>query len=232
MQLIKIKVKDCEQRFLKVQSSEKNESYLDVSGNPVIKDYIPSLVIAMPGEKAILKLIRARKWVEYAKLLWNRSRASKEVAGNRLLKKIGVKVPEILENGLGLIPSGNYQFLGYYIMEDLQCQGFENSRFLFLNETIRAGQRQVFLKNVIRDVRNMFNNRIVFNDFKLENIFCNADGETVWIDTGITLFSGFRKRKFIKKHNEAIDYFLHHHEKFLDVEEIAAFKNLYAAVSN
>lgn len=227
MQFIKIKVNDCEQWFYKMQPSPVPRRYLDATKKTVIKDYIPSLVIAMPEEKAILKLIRARKWVEYVKLLWNRSRASKEITGNNLLKKIGVHVPAIFESGLGLFPAKGYQFLGYYIMQDLQCQGFENSRFLFLENRIKPEQRRAFLDNVLKDVRKMRDNHIVFNDFKLENIFCNDAGDTVWIDTGVTYYPAYRQMKFIKKHNDAIDYFLLHHEKFLTTDETGDVKKLY-----
>ena len=199
----------------------------NVSQLPVMKDYIPSLVIRLPEEKKVLKLIRARKWVEYAKLLWNRSRASKEIYGNRLLQQAGVAVPQISEYGFGVFPGKSNEFLGYYVMQDLEAAGYENSRFLFLENRITAECRENFIFNVIRDVDRMQKHCLVFSDLKFENIFCNDRGDTVWIDTGVSRFSGFRKNKFPRKHNDAIDYFVLHHRKFLSVHEIEQFEALY-----
>ena len=200
---------------------------LDASAEAVLKDYVPSLVISLPEKNAILKLVRARKWVEYVKLLWNNSRASKEIHGNDVLHAIGIKVPRIYEAGLGLVPSPGYQFLGYYIMEDLRVSGYENSRFLFLENRIDAGRRKAFLENVMADIDRMRANRIVFSDFKFENIFCNQAGDTIWIDTGINVFTENRQADFMRRHDQSLDYFLEHHAKFLDEAEIAAVKQRY-----
>lgn len=227
MPLIRIKYKDYEQLFLKSGSVAPDPNFLDVSACPVLKDYIPSLVLALPERRAILKLVRARRWHEYVKLLWNHSRASKEIAGNRLLRSIGICVPHIHESGMGLFPAKGYQFLGYYIMDDLQYSGFENSRFLFLEGRVTEVQRGPFLQNILGDIHRMCARRIVFNDLKFENIFCNAQGDIAWIDTGISYYPYWQRSKFRKKHNDAIDYFLLHHEKFLRADEVVQFKSLY-----
>ncbi|HEY9033292.1 MAG TPA: hypothetical protein VIN71_05080 [Pseudomonadales bacterium] len=214
------------QRYLSSRTAIHPGALLDASQQPVMKDYLPSLVIRLPQQQQVLKLVRARKWVEYAKMLWGRSRASKEIRGNLLLHEAGIAVPAISEYGYGLFPARAYQFIGYYIMQDLQPLGFDNARFLFLENRIDGERRHRFLANLVHDVKRMQQQRIVFNDLKFENIFCNAAGDICWIDTGVSVYPRWQQGKFRRKHNDAIDYLLLHHEKFLTAGEAAMLRSL------
>lgn len=227
MKLIKIHLPSCQQWYYrqKGQFFTLREVYVDQY--PVLKDYVPSLVIRLTDQQLILKLVRARHWVEYVKMLWRHSRISKEINGNELMRRCGVAVPAIVESGIGIFPAKGYQFLGYYLMEDLSCQGLQNSREMFLQNALSPEVRWTFLQNVVSDVQKMLAQRIVFNDFKLENIFLDAQGNSVWIDTGVSRYPFFQNKKLHKKHNRAVSYFLEHHESLLTDNENQLIRSLF-----
>lgn len=180
----------------------------------ILSDRTPSLVGTTEGEHpTIIKLIRARTWHEYLKMLWMHSRVSKEVNGNTVLKDLDLNVPEILEVGYGLLPTRNYEFIGYYIMEDLTNAGYREVSDLIRSGDFVQEQRTVIMRKIFDGLKTMRDNYIVFSDFHLDNIFSDKHGNIKWIDTGVSLYTGIRKNKFIKKHNHAINRFIHYYDK-------------------
>jgi predicted unusual protein kinase regulating ubiquinone biosynthesis (AarF/ABC1/UbiB family) len=75
----------------------------------------------------------------------------------------------------------------------------------------------------------MRDNRIVFSDFHLDNIFANEVGDINWIDTGITTYSPINEKKFHLKYNQSIIRYINYEyegEILLSQNEKAIFKEL------
>ena len=195
----------------------------------ILIDHIPSLVAKLKESDMILKCVRARSWHEYLKLLWNHSRISKEVHGNLLLKKLDLSVPEIYQVGIGLFPSSKYEFIGYYIMDNLQLAGFQELSVLITKNLIDAEIRSRIMRDIYSGLKKMRDNNIVFSDFHLGNIFANSTGETAWIDTGVTTYRKFNQNKFYKKYNHSIKRYINYEyegKQLLSQHEKAIFKKL------
>lgn len=194
------------------------------SVDKILVDHSPSLIGKLNESGLIIKFIRARSWHEYLKLLWNHSRVTKEVKGNKILQELGLRVPEIHEVGYGVIPSIKHQFLGYYVMEDLKKSGFEELSYLFDNESKSDSQRNLIMSSVYNGLKIMRDNRIIFSDFHLENILANDKNEIVWIDTGITTYRKINNKKFIQKFNSSISKYGSRNK--LNNNEISLFNTL------
>lgn len=193
------------QPFLTTSSSLKIK---EKSVDNILVDHTPSLVGMFNESKLIIKFIRARSWHEYLKLLWNHSRITKEVKGSSLLIQLGLRVPEIHEVGYGVVPSANHKYLGYYIMENLTQSGFQELSKLIRENTINETLRITIMKSIHDGLRTMRDNRIVFSDFHLDNVFANEQGEIAWIDAGVTIYHSCNKKKFIEKFNYSITRFI------------------------
>ena len=133
-----------------------------------------------------------------------RSRLSKEVRGNELMRSVGIRVPEIKESGYHPFPVTTKRFLGYYIMENMTREGFVELGEVLKDDDFDASMGKLVLQNVIRDIRSMADHSIVFSDLHLGNILINKQGDTAWIDTGVTHYSFGRGYKFPRKFNDSI----------------------------
>ena len=174
----------------------------------IIVDHTPSLVGTLDKSEHIIKFIRARSWHEYVKLLWNRSRITKEIKGSQLLKGLGLSVPEIYEIGFGIIPSPRHEYLGYYIMENLSHLGFQELSKLIKENAIDDTMRGKIMLAVCDGLRVMRDHRIVFSDFHLDNIFANDAGNITWIDAGVTTYHKMNEKKFRRKFNYSITRYI------------------------
>jgi tRNA A-37 threonylcarbamoyl transferase component Bud32 len=195
----------------------------------IIIDHNASLVGIMAESGFIIKFVKARSWHEYLKLLWNHSRITKEVKGCCLLQNIGLNVPQIHEVGYGIIPSSKYQFLGYYIMENLTHSGFQELSKIIKDNSVSNKMRLAIMKSIYEGLKLMRDNRIVFSDFHLDNIFANTVGEITWIDTGVTTYNTFNTSKFFRKYNHSIKRYVNYEyngEQLLSQEEKAMFTKL------
>ena len=200
-------------------SHQKTQLFLTTSSNAKLKeksvdtvlvDHTPSLVGMFNESKMIIKFIKARSWHEYIKLLWNHSRVTKEVKGSSLLKKLGLRVPEIHEVGYGILPSTNHEYLGYYIMENLTQSGFQELSKLIKESGLNESLRKTIMQSIHDGLKAMRDNRIVFSDFHLDNVFANERGEIAWIDAGVTIYHSLNKKKFSKKHNHSIKRYINY----------------------
>jgi serine/threonine protein kinase len=195
----------------------------------ILVDHTPSLVGTLKESKFIIKFIKARSWHEYLKLLWNRSRITKEIRGSKLLEGLNLNVPKIHETGFGIIPSMKYEYLGYYIMENLYLSGFKELSKLIKKEEFSNDIRRKVILSIYEGLKVMRDNRIVFSDFHLDNIFANEVGDINWIDTGITTYSPINKKKFHLKYNQSIIRYINYEyegEILLSQNEKAIFKEL------
>ncbi|WP_221800041.1 hypothetical protein [Oceanobacter mangrovi] len=184
-------------------------------GGDLILDHTPSTVIKQTDGGGILKLIKARSWHEYAKSLWARSRLFKEVRGNQLLAGLGLKVAEIREVGIALLPTPRYRYLGYYIMENLESRGAVEMLQLF-DSGISEAKRIQWLDLVIDDLRRMRDSGIVFSDCHLRNVFADFEAcQVIWIDTGVTRYHWRRSKRFARKFNHSIRRMADYHDKHL-----------------
>lgn len=188
--------------IVKHKSNSKN------SLQSTLIDHTPSLVGTLRASDLIVKFIKARSWHEYAKLLWNHSRVTKEVKGAQLLENLGFKIPTIYEVGYGFLPSLNYKYLGYYVMENLNHSDYQELSKLIKDGEIERGMRSKIIRSVYEGLKLMRDNRIVFSDFHLDNVFANQQGEITWIDTGVTTYHKLNEKKFRKKLNHSITRFI------------------------
>lgn len=198
-------------------SHQKTQLFLTTSSNAKLKeksvdtvlvDHTPSLVGMFNESKMIIKFIKARSWHEYIKLLWNHSRVTKEVKGSSLLKKLGLRVPVIHETGYGIVPGTKHEYLGYYIMENLSLSGFQELSKLIKENGINESLRETIMISIYDGLKAMRDNRIVFSDFHLDNVFANEQGEIAWIDAGVTTYHKLNQKKFIKKFNYSITRYI------------------------
>ena len=189
----------------------------------IIKDNNPSLISYIDGGKNILKCIKPRSTTEIVKLLWGHSRLSKEIKGNKLLKKIGIRTPQILDVSYGFLPSSEYRFLGYYIMENLEHSAYSNAFTLVKSGEISGDKLKSLLNAFRKDIIKMREHRIVFNDLKLNNIFSNNNAEVIWIDTGVSYYNFLKTKRFEKKFNHSIDRLLRIYKDYIPQEDAELF---------
>jgi serine/threonine protein kinase len=195
----------------------------------ILVDHTPSLVATLQESELVIKFIRARSWHEYLKLLWNRSRITKEIRGSQLLQSIGLRIPKIHETGFGIIPSKRHEYLGYYTMENLSHSGFKELSKLIIEGGLEDLMREKIMFSVYQGLKVMRDHRIVFSDFHLDNVFANSIGDIAWIDTGVTTYNPINKKKFCFKYNQSITRYINYEYEgkiLLSQDEIAIFKKL------
>lgn len=212
-----------------IATSHQADHTLNHQVDQVLCDANASTVFVTRKDQHVLKLIRPRRWHEYFKLLWGHSRYQKEIKGNRLLRNIGLNTPEIYETAIGLMPSSRYQYLGYYVMENLNKRDFV-TLFSYL-ETLSPdnSERQTLFDIVIDGLTRMKAESIVFTDFHLNNVMVNQKGEFIWIDTGVTHYPWYRKHLMRKKLQHSIQRLIQFHgEDFFTEQE----KRVLESVAN
>lgn len=206
-----------------------NMSSQETSLNTILIDHTPSLVGVLNKSDLIIKFIKARSWHEYVKLLWNHSRITKEIKGTQILSQLNLRVPTIYEIGYGVIPSLRHNYLGYYIMENLTVSGYQELSKLIKDGAINSTMREKIMSSIYDGLKLMRDNRIVFSDFHLDNVFANELGEITWIDAGVTTYHKLNQSKFKKKFNHSITRFMFYSNDrgntLLD-EETAMFNSL------
>lgn len=214
------------QKFLTTRYSELVHQF---SLNTILINHKPSLVGVLHDSDLVIKFIKARSWHEYLKLIWNHSRVTKEVKGTGILKNLGLSVPVIHQVGYGVIPSSRYDYLGYYIMENLTLSGYQELSKLIKDGGIDIIMRKKVMKAVYEGLKLMRDNHIVFSDFHLDNVFANKQGEITWIDAGVTTYHKLNKIKFKKKYDHSITRFIaysNNRGNTLRDEETAMFNRL------
>lgn len=75
----------------------------------------------------------------------------------------------------------------------------------------------------------MRNNRIVFTDFHLDNIFANDTSNITWIDAGVTTYTKVNDKKFRYKFTYSITRFMFYcndRGNTLSEKETSMFKSL------
>lgn len=192
----------------------------------ILQDHTPSLVAISDHNDLVLKLIRPRKIHEIVKLLWRHSRLSKEVNGNSRLAGLGLHVPEISEVGYALMPAKRYEYIGYYIMENLSQSGYEEVFELFHQTDLSIESRSKLFTAIYEGLLLMRDNNVVFSDFTLGNVFGDRKGKLIWIDTGVTSFSRLNQKKFEQKYNFAVRRFIKIHQELLLASEIQQAQSL------
>lgn len=177
-------------------------SGLDTKGQLIKDDDISTVVQNEDG--LILKFVKARRWHEYYKVFYGASRTSKEVISNVRLKELGFHVPNIVEYGIALVPTHFWGYTGFYVMEPAPGLGEAVHHLKELDENSRA----IFIDKLIKDLEQLKAHRIIYGDLALRNIFCSADGDLCWIDTGIDEYSPFQQKRFNKKWNKSLKQFI------------------------
>ena len=172
-------------------------------------DHKPSTVGPSRQQGEVIKLIKARRWHEYVKLLWSHSRTHKEVVGARLLQQLGLDTPAIHEMGISLPTALRGKYIGYYVMEDLNARGLSEAHQLFSEADTSSALRLKIIDNICSGLQAMYRNKIVFTDFHLANVFSDPEGNLTWIDTGVTLYhlKQKRKRKYCDSIHRLINYY-------------------------
>ncbi len=225
MNISRIQTSD-EYRQSFIHFKPQNVRSLHFRNSDIIKDNNPSLVCKIDRKNYILKCVKPRRFHEYFKMLWGRSRLTKEINGNYFLRSIGLMTPDIIDIGYGLIPIKGYRFIGYYIMKNIEESGFYNSDWLIKEHKLSDENRSRFIKNVHDDIKLMLQHHTIFSDLKLKNIHADLSGNTNWIDTGITRYHQLNQKKFKLKFNGTLDRFLKISDKELSLEEKKLFLSL------
>jgi len=177
---------------------------IEVSKDNIIIDHTPSLLAKRPGVPVVVKLVKPRRKLEYIKLLYHRSRLTKEITGNNLMKSLGFRVPVIYESGVTLFPFLLPGYLGYYVMEDLHQGGYKEVVKMLSDPQTGDEVRKEILKNVYTGLDKLKQNRIVFSDFHFSNVLYHPEQEMAWIDTGVTVFP-FYRNNFEQKFDHSVN---------------------------
>ncbi len=214
------------QLFFRRTYKEKAPADLSYDIDKVLQDHTPSLVGVTNQKDIVLKLIRPRRWHEIAKLFWGHSRVSKEIRGNFKFQDLGLNIPEIFESGYAFLPVTHYEFIGYYLMENLATKGYDEVFNLFHQEDLTSELRKMLFSQICDGLKTLQNNRIVFTDFTLGNVFGGEDGSLFWIDTGVSSYNRLEQNKFIKKNNQSIERFVSIHNDLLLEEEKQQIRQL------
>lgn len=218
LSLVRVKVRTdfLRQWFVRVGYDEDNTSLYEL--HTMIKEegkYRSPSIIGIPTAGKVLKLIKPRRMLECIKLLYGRSRLSKEIRGNRLLAQIGIAVPHIYDVAYGFVPARGYDFLGYYVMDDLACQGMQDLSLLFAKPGLTEMARERVFARLIADLCRMRDHHIVFSDLTLGNVFGCEQGDVVWIDTGVTVYPRVFESRFRHKFDYSLARFLSIHRDTL-----------------
>lgn len=190
------------QRFLRTSGNAKQGRQIILK--QVIRDHHASTVGVTNNNRVILKLVKARTWHEHFKILWKRSRTHTEFTGAKLLRSIGVDTPDVYEMGISFPVPRDALYIGYYLMENLEGSGY--FALSDIQETLTKHQISHLTKEISRIMEILYENRVVYSDFNLGNIFFNPDTMAVkLIDTGAKRY--YKRKSHIKKHNKAIRSF-------------------------
>lgn len=209
MGIVTINLPDQDERFRFFRmGAQKDVNHKLMTADTII-DHTPSTVLTLSqaSGQQILKLVKARSWHEYIKLLWAHNRLFKEVKGNRLLKELGIPVVRITEMGVRLLPARGRRYLGYYLMDDLVAQGYREGREWLQDPQTSQELRQRLIQGVIESLRIMREHQVVFSDCHFGNVFMRPDGQLCWIDTGVTRYGFGRRSRFAAKFNYSIRRF-------------------------
>lgn len=177
-------VNHCSERY-NVSTPPEEGNYFEIKDDEVS-------TVFQGNDGLIYKFIKPRKWHEYYKAFYGRSRTSKEVSANIRLAELGFNVPVIHEYSIAFVPTHFKGYTGYYIMEPVKGIGDARAHFSELSDNARA----VFIDHLIGDLNKLKENRIVYADLSLSNIFCGENGELCWIDTAIKEYPQNKAAKF------------------------------------
>ena len=164
--------------------------------------------VAVLHTKYILKLVKGRSWHEYVRLLWGRSRLSKEVKGNSLMVRAGLRVPQLAEIGITVMPWKKDSYLGYYCMEDMTDSGYCELENWLKQPGRTTGEIAAIIHAIASDIKKLMQKKLVYTDINKRNIYINSDHEIAWIDTGISKYHFFTVAKFRKHHNKSLSKFI------------------------
>lgn len=201
--------------FTKINYKGDNVGFFSFSRNKLLTESDRSMADVIPtggpsevapsiSGKYMIKMVTSRTFHERGKALWMHSRLNKEIRGNHLLQRVGVRVPDIKESGYHPFPPASKRFLGYYIMENLEKSGFYELEALLQQGGLRPEAGEAILNNIMIDIKKMAAHSIVYSDLHLGNILVNAAGDIAWIDTGVSHYHFGRGYKFERKYNDSI----------------------------
>lgn len=135
-----------------------------------------SHALIFKGEKHIVKVCKAQRFPkDYLRKYFGTSQAFREYAGAMCLNSIGISTPKPIAKTYSLLPWARVESI--YVMSYLD--GFMN---------VGDIKDEIFLETILvlilRDLKIMKKEKILFKDLHLSNIMFHAD-EIVWIDTDI-----------------------------------------------
>lgn len=170
-------------------------------------DHVPSTVGTLKAENKVIKLIKPRSWHEHFKIYWGKGRLFEEIRGNRLFQDIGIQTPLIYQYGVSLVPKPSNQYIGYYVMENLTSSGYQLAYESF-NHSANPKKRQAVLAAFIHDLQIIKQNRLVFIDLHLGQVYCNDKNQLCWLDIGVKHYSEKQQKRFQQRFNTSINRLL------------------------
>ena len=197
---------NCHQKFISTfKNGNKNKLKSNSKFQELVKNDRRSVVGFIQNKNTCLKLVKPISFHEYLRVFWRHSRIQKEVKGNYLLSKAGLRTAKIFDHGLGLPSLKNYKFLGFILMENLLKSGFDEAYLIFTDPNQTKERKDNLFKKIVCDVEKMKIRRFLFSDLHLKNILINSEDDIAYIDTGVSKFTLFKNSTFKKKFNQAMD---------------------------
>lgn len=195
------------QRFVSFGRAENMEpaNFSELSFSNVIKNDRHSVVGFVDGSGHCLKIIRPISWHEYIKYFWRHSRLHKEINGNNLLRSLGLNTAKVLDHGVAVMSPFSREFLGYIIMENLNQSRNREAHQVLMDPATDSKSKDFIVRKIIDAVNRMKKSRVLFSDLHLKNIMIDPAQKISFIDTGVSKFSIFSRKKYQKKFNASLD---------------------------
>ena len=132
------------------------------------------------SKKNIYKTVKVQHYIrDNFRILTSRSKCYDEVRGNRFLKRIGVKVPDIRFWGVAPMNRKANELL---IIENLE----HHLPIEHHTESLRNnGVLTDVLIGIANDINLMTKNGAIYRDLHFQNVLSTLEGDVCWIDTGL-----------------------------------------------
>lgn len=144
----------------------------------VIKDDEVSRVIET-SQGYIVKFVKSRTWHDYLRMFFGTSKISRELRSCARLAELGLRVPQVHEYGMALVPSHFWGVLGYYVMQ--KQPALAEAKFCF--SALSKAAQQKLIGQLVQDLKLLRYACYVYRDLSFRNMMADADGELFWIDT-------------------------------------------------
>jgi len=133
-------------------------------------------------EDNFYKLVKTKNFLRSNyRLLLGKSRAGREVLGNRTLRELGLLVPELRYHGFSFLSKHHNEILIFEKLND----------FVSVKEVIKNknddGFTRELLFEIVQQLNLLIRSDVLFRDFHFNNVMINSKGLLYWVDTSVSL---------------------------------------------